>query len=241
MTWAAAIVLALIAFGVAVLAFGLSRSLWSGLAAALAFGLAGYAWQASPDIPAAPTAPDAAPDLDEFDIVAQRREFIAESEQSGADLMFTADAMARRGQYDDAATFLNGITRANPQDFEAWVALGNVLVDHADGVMTAPAAYAYRRAAALDPVHPAPGYFAGVALIRQGRFSEARGIWAEALENAPEDAAGRAGLTERLARLDGMLGAMAEMEAMQRGQVPPGGPPPQPVGPMPEAPQADGE
>ena len=238
MTWIAAIVLALFAFGSAIAAFGLPRALWSGLAASLAFGLAGYAWQASPDIPTAPGVPEAGAE-DAFDIAAQRREFVAERDRSRAALLYTADGMARRGRYGDAAGFLNGITRENPQDFEAWLALGNVLVDHADGALTVPATYAYRRAAALDPSHPAPGYFVGVALIRQGRLGEARTIWAEALEAAPEDAAGRALLAQRLARLDAMLGAISEMQAMQRGQanVPPGGRPVQPVGPMPDVPQ----
>ena len=238
MSWLAAIILALLAFGLAIIAFRPARALWSGLAAALALGLAGYAWQASPGLAAAPATGTPGPDLEQFDAVAQRQEMIGSAERSRADLMFTADAMARRGQYENAAGFLNGITRENPRDFEAWLALGNVMVDHADGALTGPAVYAYRRASALDPAHPGPGYFVGVALIRQGRFAEARSIWTEALENAPEDAAGRAGLTERLVRLDEMLGAMAEMEAMQRGSVniPPGGRPVQPVGPMPDAP-----
>ncbi|WP_340586344.1 cytochrome C biosynthesis protein [Erythrobacter alti] len=208
MIWLLVALLALAVLVASVLAFRIERALWTTFAAALTFGLAGYAWQASPDLPSAPKSAQSAGQQDNFDIVAQRREFVAENEQSRANMMFTADGMARRGQYSDASEFLNGITRDNPRDFEAWLALGNALVEHADGALTAPALYAYQQAATLAPEHPAPGYFLGVALIRQGRLMEARGIWTEALANAPEDAAGRAGLQERLQRLDAMLGAM---------------------------------
>jgi cytochrome c-type biogenesis protein CcmH len=212
--------LALAAFAVAAFAFRLPRALWTSLAAVLVFGLAGYATQASTNIPSSPTAAVAATSPSDFDIVAQRREFIADAERSRADLLYTADAMARNGRYIESSQLLSGITRENPQDFEAWLALGNTLVDHANGVLTAPALYAYRQAATIKPDHPGPGYFFGVALIRQGRLVEAQDIWAQTLENTPEGATGREALAERLARLDGMLGAMQEMERMQAAPPP---------------------
>lgn len=215
MTWLSVVLLALASFAIVAFIFKLERALWTSLAAALMFGLAGYAWQANPQLASAPKSADGSDQQSEFDIVEQRQEFIAESERSRSNGIITADAMARRGRNIEASQFLSGVTNENPRDLEAWLALGNVLVEHADGVLTAPALYAYRQAATLEPSHPGAGYFLGVALIRQGRFMEARGIWAEALANAPEDAAGRAGLEERLSRLDGMLGAMGELQATQ--------------------------
>ena len=205
MIWLTVVLLAVTAFAVAAFAFKLERALWTSLAAALAFGLAGYAWQARPDLPSAPKSVQDSQPQGDFDIVTQRREFITDEERSRANAMITADAMARRGKYVEASQFLSGVTGEDSDDFEAWLALGNTLVEHADGALTAPALYAYRQAASLAPAHPGPGYFLGVALIRQGRFMEARSIWAETLANAPEGAAGRAGLEERLQRLDGML------------------------------------
>ncbi len=213
MTWILVILLAICAFAIAAVIFRIDRALWTSLAAALAFGLAGYAWQANPGLASAPKSAVRTAEQGDFDIVEQRREFIGERERSRADGLITADAMARRGRYIEASQFLSNVTNENPRDLEAWLALGNVLVEHSDGVLTAPALYAYRQAATLAPAHPGAGYFLGVALIRQGRFMEARGIWAEALANAPQDAAGRAGLEERLSRLDGMLGAMGAIQA----------------------------
>ncbi len=48
--------LALVAFAIAVFTFRLPRALWTSLAAALVFGLAGYATQASTNVPSSPTA-----------------------------------------------------------------------------------------------------------------------------------------------------------------------------------------
>ncbi len=213
MIWVMAILLAAICFGFAVLLFRIGKPLWTSLAAALAFGLVGYAVQASPGLESVPKSSGAENVANEFDIVAARREFIGDSERSRADALFTADAYAQRGRYVDAATILAGITSANSQDFEAWIAQGNALAEHADGTLTSPALYAYRNAAMLRPDHIAPSYFLGVSLVRQGRLMEARQIWREALNAAPEDAVGRAGLEERLARLDNMLGAMGALDA----------------------------
>ena len=221
MSWLIAVLLASAAFALAAFAFRLARRLYTTLLAALSLGLAGYALQASPGVPAAPAQGKAGAGETDFAIVDARREMLAPSEWSTASMLFPADAMARQGQFAEAAQFLGGATRDDPRDFEAWLALGNALVEHADGVLTPAALYAYRRAAALKPEHPAPGYFLGVSLIRQGKFMEARQVWAETLAAAPADAVGRAPLTDRLARLDELLGMAAEADPQQQPQAPP--------------------
>lgn len=206
MTWLLAIALALAAFGVGAFAFGIVRARWAAFGAALAVGLAGYALQASPNVPGAPA--DPAPRSDDalgWSLVDARREVVAETRRSRNDKLLIADAMARRGQYANAAVLLNGAVSDDPRDAEAWLALGNALVEHADGNLTRPALLAYRRATAIDPQGVGPGYFLGLALIRQGRLGEARGAWSSTLEVAAADAAGRAALEERLARLDELL------------------------------------
>ena len=205
MIWLLTLLLAVLAAVGAAWAFRLDRNLWTTLGAALAFGLAGYALQASPDLPSAPKSAERRGIEETFDIVEARREFVAEQEQSPQPFLLTADAMARRGNYVQASEFLSNLAAQHPQDFEIWLALGNTLVEHADGQLTAPALYAYRQASALRPDHPAPGYFIGVSLIRQGRIEEGRAAWRETLENAPDDAEGLTGLRQRLESLDALI------------------------------------
>jgi cytochrome c-type biogenesis protein CcmH len=205
MTWLIAIVLALLAFAIAAFAMGVSRGGWTTFAAALALGLAGYATQASPDAPGAPGEAATGGDVQGWSLVDARIEMVGGGNRSTNDKVLIADAFARRGQYADAAALLNGATADNPRDADAWLALGNALVEHADGTLTQPAMLAYRRAAEADPGGIGAGYFLGLALIRQGRLMEARGVWASTLEGGATDAAGRASLEQQLARLDGLL------------------------------------
>jgi cytochrome c-type biogenesis protein CcmH len=190
---------------VAVFAFRVDRSGWTTMAAALALGLAGYALQASPEVPGAPAGPAAEAGEAGWQLVELRKEMVASDKRSTSDSLIIADGFARRGQYADAAGILRRAVSDNPRDAEAWLALGNALVEHADGALTQPALLAYRRAEALDPGGLGPTFFLGLALIRQGRFEEARGLWRGSLDAAPEDAAGRAALADRLARLESLF------------------------------------
>lgn len=206
MTWIVAIVLALAAFAVAAFAFRVPRNGWTTIAAALALGLAGYALQASPGTPGAPTAAVTTP-LGEADwsLIEERKVMFGGASRSGNDSLIVADAYVRRGQYADAVTLLRGAVSKNPRDAEAWLALGNALTAHADGALTPPALLAYRRAAELDPKGVGPGYFLGFALIKQGQIAEARGLWASTLETAAPDAPGRDALAGSLGRLDELI------------------------------------
>ena len=116
-----------------------------------------------------------------------------------------SDGQARRGKFAQAAEFLRRGVNDNPQHAEAWLALANALVEHAEGQLTPASLYAYGRADAAEPGHPGISYYLGVALLRSGRPGEARGVWGDMLANAPEDATWREELTVRLERVDAML------------------------------------
>ena len=147
MTWLLAIALALAALALAAFAFRVVRTGWTAFAAALALGLAGYALQASPGVPGAPSAPAAGGEEGAWALVDERKEMIGGQARSTNDKVLVADAFARRGQYANAAAMLRAAVNDNPRDAEAWLALGNALVEHADGALTQPALLAYRRAA----------------------------------------------------------------------------------------------
>ena len=111
-----------------------------------------------------------------------------------------------RGQHDQAANFLRNAVAENPKDGEAWLALGNALVEHADGQLTSAALYAYSQAEQVAPENPAPTYFLGLSFLRAGEPRKTLGLWRELLETAPEEAEWREPLAARLARLETMLG-----------------------------------
>lgn len=221
MTWAFVILTALAAFALAVL-LRAPRKGWEAIGAALLVGIAGYAFQASPGLPGAPkqAAEQAAKS---GAALVEARQQLAQAQASGQGLnrwMVIGDALARNGQYGEAAGVMLGAVEKEPKNADAWLALANALVGHAEGNLTPAAYYAFGRAAQADPAHPGPPFFLGLALAQSGKLAEARGLWADLLERSPKDAPWRADLAERLQRLDAFIAMQAARETAQVGTAP---------------------
>lgn len=207
MSWLLVIALALAALAFAVLVLRLPRGGWSLFASALMFGLAGYALQGSPDLPSAPASAQPGRSSDGAALVEARRAFFDGALPSR--YVVSADAFAREGRWVDAAGFLRNAVHEEPRDAEAWLGLGIALVEQAEGQLTPAAELAFRRSREASNGGLAPSYFLGLSLLRRGDIGETRQLWAAALAAARPDAPGRAILTERAARLDAILAAMA--------------------------------
>jgi len=156
-------------------------------AAAIAFGCAGYTLQGRPDLEGSPrtavqrTAP--------IPLRGARQAFTGQFDY--ADIWLNmADALASRGRTEDAAKLLQAQVNRHPGDYKLWIGLGNALSDHSR--MLSPAArFAFERAEALAPGHPAPPFFLGLAEARSGNPKEAARLWREILANAPANASWR--------------------------------------------------
>ena len=216
MNWLPIIALAVGVFVLAAFILKLPRSLWTLFGSALLFGLAGYAAQGNPGQASAPSFATTETQAQTGEMMVEaRREFYPEGRLPSR-FVVTADAFTRRGQYDQAANFLRNAVAENPEDGEAWIALGNALVEHADGRLTAAALYAYSRAEEVAPNNPAPTYFLGLSYLRAGEPGKTLSLWQELLDDAPTDAQWRPALAARLARLQEVLGiapAQAEKNA----------------------------
>lgn len=184
---------------------GKSRAGWEAIAAALLLGVAGYGLQGSPGLSGAPKEPAEKIAGDPAASVAARKSLDGDSVVPGNNWVVVADALARHGQYADAAGVLKGAVEKNPRDGDAWLALANALVAHAEGTLSPAALYAYRHAASANPTHPGPPFFLGLSLAQSGRLVEARGLWANLLASSPPDAPWRADLEDRLRRLDVLI------------------------------------
>ncbi|MFA7603692.1 MAG: tetratricopeptide repeat protein [Novosphingobium sp.] len=221
MTWALVLLLALASLGLVLLLMrraGQSRAGWDAIATALLLGIAGYALQGSPGLPGAPREPVAMASGSSEALVAARKALDGKPVAQG-NWVVVADALARHGQYGDAAGVLAGAVKREPDNGEAWLALANSLVGHAEGTLSPAALYAYRNAIRAAPDHPGPPFFLGLAMAQSGRFAEARDLWAGLLAKSPPDAPWRADLQERLARLDALI-ARQEAAGGQPGPQP---------------------
>ncbi len=209
MSWLAVLLLAGAALAAAVLLLRIPRGAITLLAATLLFGLAGYAWQGSPGMPSAPgTVAIPPPGLDELSIKS-RRAFYDETSLPSR-FLITSDAFARRGDQIRAAAFANSAIRENPRDSEAWTALGNALVEHAEGRLTPAALDAFREGALAAPRDPAPMFFLGFAFLRDGSPERALLIWEQILKAAPENARWRPAMAQRVARLRALMGSRGQ-------------------------------
>ena len=201
MSWFAIVLLALTAFALAAWALKLPRQGWTLMGAALMFGLAGYAVQGSPSQPASPRAQVADVEQNGEFLVSLRRAFF-DPETLPSRFVVTSDAFARRGQYENAARFLDNAVRADPNDAEAWVALGNALVEHAGGQLGPASLLAYQKANAADENNPAARYFTGLAWLRSDEPGRTLVLWQSVLDDAPDDAAWLPLVREQVARLE---------------------------------------
>ena len=213
MTWAFVVLLAILAFAAIIFLFKAPKGGREAVGAALMLGIAGYALQGRPDLAGAgkPAREAQNPELGQF-LVEARTNLRPEGIPTGNRWLIISDGLARNGRYIDAAQLLRGAIEDNPGDSEAWLALGNVLLAHADGALTPPALYAYRRAVKADPKAPGPPYFLGLALAQSGDLTQARNMWTDLLENAPPKAPWRAPLTQQLRRLEGFMAGQADRQ-----------------------------
>ena len=168
-------------------------------AAALSLGAAGYALQGSPGLRGASARAGARPQT--VPLAEARHAFFGNF--TAAESWITmAEALGRAGKTEDSAGLMQNAVRRHPDDPQLWIGLGNALVDHSNG-LTPPAELAYRRAAALNPAHPAPMFFYGLALARSGDPTSAIKAWRTILDRAPANASWRPLVEAGIAALSG--------------------------------------
>jgi cytochrome c-type biogenesis protein CcmH/NrfG len=166
---------------------------------AMMLGMAAWLLVGQPGVAGAPVA---APENESFgEALDDPRNGMSDRFGPASQWLGLSDAMIRRGRTQQAAEVLVHGLRRYPRNIDLWVGYGNALVAHSGGIMTPAAAMAFDRAAAIDPSHPAPAFFAGLALAQGGNTDGARVIWQELLARSPGEAPYRADLESRLAQL----------------------------------------
>ena len=199
-------------------------------AAALLFGVAGYAWQGSPGEPGKLTPPKTDAMQPDSDFAKERAAMMGRLGNGGQWLDF-ADALHRMGRDRAAVVAIKSGLAEHPRDADLWVGLGNALVIHAGGLVTPAARLAFERARAIAPDHPGPSFFMGLAYAQAGQADRALALWQALLAKAPPDAPWRRDLEQRIAELGGAGGGGSAPVMPPAGAPSPGGPAPIPMAP----------
>ncbi len=205
MIWVLVLALAALAFLAMAFLLKAPRKGWEVIGAALLLGVAGYATQAHPGLAGSPKVAEQTKSADPAAMVKARQALAGKTIPETDRWMIIGDAMARNGQFGDAAGVLLGAVDADPKNSEAWLALANALTGHAEGNLTPASLHAFQRAAEAEPAHPGPPFFLGLAMAQSGRFGEAHKLWADLLTRTPADAPWRGDLLERMAILDRII------------------------------------
>ena len=183
------------------------------LLAALLVASLGYVVQGSPFLAGSPTPPRANHPASDALFAAERAIWLGKVGPE-ADILASADTLIARGSPDYAVGVLRSAIEKTPNNMDLWVGLGNALATYADGNVTPAARYAFGRAAALAPRHPAPPYFLGLAFAAAGDFDAAERIWRLLLADTPPDAPYRKLIEVRIE----MLARLRTMSGMRDGR-----------------------
>ncbi|MEO8722451.1 MAG: cytochrome C biosynthesis protein [Sphingobium sp.] len=182
----------------------LPRATWELVAATLLIGIAGYAWQGHPDLNGAPRSAET--QVTPFDEnLATLRRGLGEHYGNAAMWLTVSDGLGRQGKTQDAANILISALRANPNNADLWVGMGNALVAHGGGIVSPSAEYAYRQASIASPDAISPPFFYGLALARSGQLQRARDIWSALLPKVPVKSDLHGQLERDIAMIDNAL------------------------------------
>lgn len=183
------------------------------LVVALACGAGGYAYTGRPGVPSAvaeppPVDPSLTPEAE-----TASKEILAHYGDVRAWLTLS-DALIRANRTESAVAAMQTAVQAIPGNADLWVQLGIALVAHARGEVVPAARLAFDRASRLDPAHPAPAYFLGLAWMQAGNVGEAVKTWEALRARSPADA-------PWLKMLDSQIASGKEIARLQaKGELP---------------------
>lgn len=142
---------------------------WRPIGLALACGAIAFAWQGWQQAPHQPVRRGAA---DGAAMIAARQAQFG-GPHAGNRWLVIADALARHGQFGEAAQVLLGASAKEPGNAEAWLGLGDALYGHAGGRLVPAVELAYDRADRMAAPRPATGLVSAQAMATSGRKSDA--------------------------------------------------------------------
>jgi cytochrome c-type biogenesis protein CcmH len=172
----------------------------------LILSISGYALSGKPGLPARPAMAAPAAPKDTPDIVEARAALMKNPANIFAWLEM-ANGFRKSGNIDAALEAMEVASRAIPDSADLWVLRGQLLVEKSGGEITPAARFAFDRAAALDPMHPAPRYMVALAWVMQGKPHEAKPVLEKLLRDTPPNTSYRAQIEKLLRGVNAMTAA----------------------------------
>lgn len=171
------------------------------VAAFLMLGLAGYAWQGRPSASGSPVNASVQAQVESGDV----SRFLTTRFGPAGETLGYANAWLKAGRPDLAVRTIKIGLKSSPNSADLWVALGGAVMASSNGVVTPAATFAFDKAAALSPSHPAPQFFSGLAAAQSNNVEDAARIWLILYEKSPPKSPWLDDLGMRLSSIAAMI------------------------------------
>ena len=139
-------------------------------------------------------------------VLAQLDQRLADHPDDARAWFLKAHLLRKDGRPEAAAEAYRQSLRLAPDQHEARIGLTEALVALAEGEVTQEARGHLAAVLKVDPANPSARYYAGLALVQDGFFPQARRVWSDLLADAPPGAAWGPVVRRQLAHLDAALG-----------------------------------
>lgn len=171
------------------------------VAAVAAYAVAGHPTQPSREHRSEP------PSAEMSDVLTRASDALGENPADIQQWGALSSALIADGRTEEAVRGLTLAARNLPPNADLQVLLGTALMAHADGVVTPAARLAFGRASAMQPDHPAPPYFLGLAYLQAGDPQDALGVWQTLMARTPPGAPWRSDLESKIRAARMMMSA----------------------------------
>jgi cytochrome c-type biogenesis protein CcmH len=135
-------------------------------------------------------------------LVAQVEAHLEKNPNDGRGWEILAPIYLRIGRFSEAVKARTNALAFSGETAERQSGLGEALVAAAQGIVTAEATKAFKRAIELDPKAPQPRFYLGLAAEQDGHPEEAAKRWRAMIDDAPPNAPWLGFVREALAHVD---------------------------------------
>jgi cytochrome c-type biogenesis protein CcmH len=171
-----------------------------------------YGSPTKPDTPLGPRIADAIKNNDFEGMLAQVEKHLAEKPDDVAGWKVVAEAYARVGRFDDAASAFLKIAALDPPTADVLTSYGEMLLLANKGLITKDAAKAFEQALVVDPTYPKARFFSAMAMKQDGKTAEAKAAYEKLLADAPPDANWRKAVESELASMGAAPPALTDQQ-----------------------------
>ncbi len=164
-----------------------------------------YAELGSPTLPSEPLSARLAEDPAKSsveELVARAEAHLAANPEDGRGWDVLAPIYMRGGRFANSVMAYRNAIRLVGETGDRFAGLGEAIASAANGLVTADAQAAFRRAVEIEPANPKASFYLATALAQEGKLQQAVAAWKDMVANLPEDSPWRPAAQQAIAEVE---------------------------------------